>query len=890
MSHRSLGIFIAVALVLLPLYGCGSSRKNRPQAELDQMKKEIVESAKQADFYFEQSYYSAAKKIYEKMLPKAEEYVYYGGDASAVDDITKRAKTRLESREMAEGSSGKVFLGDAWVNPQEYALSKSRELVSRAAGNLQADTDTAKTALKELSPAEDQVLEQDPAKRIVALGKDATPFVVLWTTEADADVNALALSLLMGMEETEDIIFATALANAQSKIPQIAERGALLLSRFPRKETAVMLITILDRRDDALVDRAVEALCSTNTELGRQYIFETAKTARKLSLLRASIIKHISVFNSKDAVEVLVSAANEGFSDPTMAMIKQYAIDSLLKTNIPETLLALTAILRKAGPPDKPQVLQILQRIEDSSYHPAAPAVAEVFATFSGDKEVMDLAVEVMKKIADQSSVDSVVSMVLALDVKEGDNAAGLETDDLFARITNILKTVKSADTIQRFINMLSEYQTKETNINAAHALGAFGEEADAAVPKLISTYQRPQSDDSVRKAVINALARIGSQAAMDYLAIIIRGSKSEDVSQYLTTMVPKIIVRESAFKDLFAKMDGTEPAVLETFFKTIADCKNPAALPGLLATAQEGEESVRLEALRTLAAFKDQIKEADTLDNIFKSNIARLQSEPDVLKAKRLFEAIKPYGEATMPALMVAVRINTWAIRYYAADAIAQITLDRPAVMSKYRDEMREYSKKLESFKDYHSALKLARASGLPTKNLEDQIKSLAQDVNTLDPSKVMLGGSLKDMTDKLGSDYKELASRLDPAVTYCYYPSLGLVFAFRKARIGAEQQIWGIGYVKGFKEHVFGALIGEKIDEAFMAIGPPPEDMRYYETHNVYSWFNSDRHRSISFILEPNQAVRCAAETAQDADPGLLQELRNVMEAATVTSETPP
>jgi len=886
MLQRSLIIAVGIALVSLCLYGCGSGHKRRPQAELDQMKKEIDENAKQADFAFEQSYYSAAKKLYEALIPKADEYVYYGGDPSAVSDITKRAKERLASEEMAEGCGGKVFLGGAWVDPQEYALTESKKLTAQAAPNLQADIDAARAALKELSPADERALEEEPAKKIVALGKDATPFVVLWTAEDDTDVNALALSLLMGMEENEDIILATALASAKSRTPRIAERGALLLGRFPRKEAAVALIAVIDRKDDTLTDRAVESLCVTNTELGRQYIFETAQTARKLSSLRASIVKHIGAFNSKEAVDVLAAAADDGFADSTMANLKEYAINSLLQTNVPETMPALRAVLRKVEQPDRQQALQILKRIEDASYTDAAPEVAAVFTKFSRDGEVMNLCVDVMKKIASQSCVDSVVSMVLALDVKASDTGEGTETDNLFARIVDILKTIKRDDTVQRFIDMLADYQSKETNINAAHALGAFGEEADPAVPKLISAYQRPQSDDSVRKAVINALARIGTPAAMDYLAIIIRGSDSEEIRQYLTAVGPKIIATESAFKDLFAKLGGADPAMLAAFFKAIADDNNSAAVPALVAAAMEGDESVRLEALRTLATFKDQVKEADTLDNILKANIGRLQSEPDVSKVRALFEIIKLYGETAMPMLMEAVKAEAWAIRYYAADAAAKIA-ERPAVLNKYRDTMREYSKKLESFKDYQTALVLARASGLSTKNLEDQIKSLAQDINVQDPAKVALGKSLKDMTDKLGSDYKELPSQADPAATYCYYQPQGLVFALKK--IGAEQLIWGIGYVRGFKEHVFGVLIGEKMDEAYAVLGPPPEDMKYYEAYNIYSWFNGNRHRTISFILEKNQAVRYAAETAENVDMRLLQEMRGVMEAATVNSQTP-
>jgi hypothetical protein len=336
--------------------------------------------------------------------------------------------------------------------------------------------------------------------------------------------------------------------------------------------------------------------------------------------------------------------------------------------------------------------------------------------------------------------------------------------------------------------------------------------------------------------------------------------------------------------------MDPAALARQEAFFKTLLECKNSAALPGLLAAAASDDESVRLNALQALVAFKDQVDKPETLTAVFMNDIAALQEEPDVSKAKKLFETIGLFSEEAMPALVFAIKIDTWAIRYYAAEAIARVASERPAVMNTYGGQLRDSGRALEAHKDYGTALIIAKVSGLATDKLEAQVKSLARDINALDPSQVAIGLSLKDMTDKLGADYKESPSSQDSAVKYCHYPSLGLVFALRKAVNDEDYKIWGIGYVRGFKADIFGVIIGEKLDRVFMMFGAPPADMLYRETENSYSWFNKDRGRYIAFVLEKKLVVRYAAEIIDGADPRLFPELNGIMEAATVNAPATP
>lgn len=935
MSARSLRILVVALLAAGAAHGCGSSHKNRPQEELDKTKQEILDAAKQADFYFDQAYYTAAKKGYEEILPDADNYVFYGGQSSEVDAAVTRAKTRLDSEEMTAGCSGKVFIGGKWVDPGEYAISKSEELIKGAPPDLQAKIDGLKAALKESQPPTEDVLKQEPAKEIAALGKAATPFVVAWLKEDDEAVNVLALTLLAGMEENEDIIFTTAIARVQSKQFAVQEASIMLLGRFQRKETAATLVPILQKNNPVLIDRAVTTLCSAETELGKWYIFEAAKTAKKLSPVREAILKHIYLLKSPEAVEALKSAAIDSFSDPSLVLMREYAVKSLMYqdpllpmafpssqpprppsprrsqttprhpspstpppraaaskdlSGLPETLPAITAVLRKSGKSDRTLVLLMLAKIRNASYKPAAQAVSETFATFAGDKEVMGLAVDAMMVIADQSSLDSVVAMISVLDVSAADSAEETRKDEIFANLTNILIKIKSDDTVKRFRDMLSEYHSKDTIINAARALGALGAlgtEAEPAVKDLWNLYLRSRNDEDVAKAALAALARIGATAAMNYVATVMEGSNSPEMSRYLTDTIPNLIVRESAFTNFFADLDSVSPETLAKVFDTIAKSKNENALNPLLTAARDAADPVRLEALRALAAYKDQFKEQpaekekdiSALREVLAKNIERLRAEPDVLKAKRLFEILTPYGDTVMPVLIAALQSDSWAIRYYSADAMARIAVERPAAIGKYVGDITAQCQLREKDRDYHTALRLAEAADLPTQNLETRIQNLQHDVTTLFPSGVKLGASLKELADKLGTDYTELPSS-DPTVKYYHYKALALVFAFKTA--DGKEKLWGIGYLKGFKGQAFGVTVGQKIDEAFKLVGPPPEDLKYYEVDNVYVWLEKANMRNLAYALEHGQFVRCVAEISMDASISSVRQFRDIMEVA--------
>jgi hypothetical protein len=892
MHGRYFRLVALAALIVLALSACGSGRKSRPQAELDALRQEVLDATKEADFYFDQAYYSAAKAGYEKIAPKAEEYTSYGGTSADVSEALNRAKSRLESKEIAEGIQGKVCIGGVWVDPRQYALKKSKQLADLAAPDLQADIDEAKAALLKLKPLEEKLLKQKAAKNILAKGQDATPFVALWMEEDDLETNLLALGLLMAMDDREDIIFATALGSVRSKNDDIAEHGARLLGHFPRKESAVELVVALEKKNEALIDAAVAGLCSTNTELGKRYILEKAKTARKLSPLREAIIKHIHGLNNHEAMEILTAAAIEGFSDATMAQIKKYAIDSLLKTSNPETLPALKTVLGKAGLDDREEVLEILKRVRDASYTQAAPEVASAFVIFSVDRQdvkkpegVLNLAVDTIGKIADQSCVDSVVAMVLALDINGGDKAQQAATDAMLGRLTNTLKRVKRSDTVQRFIDRLTPYESRETIISATLALGAFGEEAERAVDILWrNVYLRFKSDDQVKTAVISALARIGSQAAMTYLVNVLKSADvTAAVSQYITTEVPKLIGRESAFESIFANLEGCKTETLAAFFKTIADCKNETAITPLMTAATKGEENVRLEAIRTLATFQNRIKEQDRTDAlmaILKKNLVAKQTELNIGKTKSLCEVLVPYGDSVLPLLLDAVKAANWGVRYYSADAIYEIWKQNPAALGKYTGEISDISRKLAENNDPYTALPLARACSLPTRELENKIKSLQQAVNTAHPAGIALRASFKDMTDKLGTDYQEFASKLDKKVRYCYYPSLKIVIGLGKVEQDSEEQIWAIAYLKGFNGTVFGATIGENIDAALMMIGP----MSYEESRGGYWIYNDARQCILAFVSERNQAVRFVIEHFTP-DVRFADEIRAIIEGTIKT-----
>ena len=876
-------MFVAIAaLASALLCGCGDSKPRFSEGEIETMRNELLELAERGDFYFERSFYVGAKEDYEQIVKKAANYLYYGRQDSEVEAVLKRAEERLESEEMAQAAAGKTLIGGRWVDPAVYSVEKAAELRSWSDASLPDKTAELEAALMEAMPLTDDLLEDESAKALLALGREATPFVVGWLNREERDAQYMALVLLQEMEDNEDIIFTSALAHLGSERPSVVRQSVALLKRFPCNETTVALIPFLEREDEELLGIVITVLCETKTELGRRVLLERTRNAPRLSLFRQVALGRIHLLNSVEAVEILSEAVREAADDPNQAYIRTLATRSLLETGIPEAVPVLTEVLQRAGISDRDAVMEILKRVRETSYAGAAPAVARAFITFADDKEVTELAVDVMEQIADRDSVQLLIDMVLSMDIRMIDLAGDVDTEGIFARITNLIRDLKDEKTAGRFMNMLTSYQAPETVVRAVHALGVL--EVASAVPKLWDVY-RSAGNNMVKMAVLNAMARIGSPAAMEKVAIVIKTEPPGEVRDYATLQVPRVIARETAFEDLFSRLEGAPDEAVRALFGAIAEDKKPLAVAPLLRTARSVETDLRYQALRALASFGEQFTEEDleTLSEIVREDIAYLQDEPDVVKVREAFSVLKLYVDTATPVFLESARAKYWPIRYYSAEALAGAS---PETVRRHRSEIRTLYKAIVSGEDYHSGLRLAECLGVSdeeTERINRAGSERGRKILESEPSGIALGFSREALEEKLGKDYEKVGPEGSGA-RYLFYGSLGLVFALVEDRESGQQKVWGVGYVKGFTGSVYAAKLGENISDVLMTAGPPPEDaspgIQYTEQLHGYAFKDTVRHRYVFYKLGYDKTIRYVAEVSESAGEEMAGEFREVLE----------
>lgn len=231
---------------------------------------------------------------------------------------------------------------------------------------------------------------------------------------------------------------------------------------------------------------------------------------------------------------------------------------------------------------------------------------------------------------------------------------AASEADDLLA---TVLDAKKEAD----------------ERIEAAGELGDMGEDAAAAVPKLIPLIH----DKTVGAAVIEALGDIGeaSAPAVPELVRVLSEGKKESVEEAVWALGGIGPGAKAAVPDLVAALDKPELVVAASWSLGMIGAEGEDVVRKLSSLLQNPETSVRKNAIFALGRVGPQAKEA--LPLILPYAMAQVVNREDRILRKAAVEALVRIGldpKDAVPLYLKLLADPDWTVHGLAVDGLGNL------------------------------------------------------------------------------------------------------------------------------------------------------------------------------------------------------------------------
>ena len=155
--------------------------------------------------------------------------------------------------------------------------------------------------------------------------------------------------------------------------------------------------------------------------------------------------------------------------------------------------------------------------------------------------------------------------------------------------------------------------------------IGGLSQRGDPAAAPAIAALADSATPE-VRLAAISALGVLGDASLVPLLAQ--SAASATGAEQEAARLALVQLRRGDPARALLAQLPGAQPAVQVELARALGDRRDRAAVPVLLALAQQGSDSARKAALQALAALVDQAQLAAIVRLVFEANTEAARSE----------------------------------------------------------------------------------------------------------------------------------------------------------------------------------------------------------------------------------------------------------------------
>ena len=867
----------ALLLILMILCaGCPDDSGNeQKQKVFNQKSAEALETMKLADFFLEEEYYIGARDCYEEAKKTAMLALSYKKDDKEMTGLIAKVDTKINCRRIIEGCKGHILIDGEWRKPEDCLkkrideINKGMEKEERAAliEQINAQWETLPDEINLLPGDLEQTLEAESAKKILAAGIKAVP-ILLEKIDSDNYFDQIAaLHILLNIPDENDTIFYTILYYLKSDTYTEKIMCAAAAQKFPRKSTTAALIELLSDKRTELVNQAARSIIHLESPLGRHMLIEKLKEPRVSISVKEQILLNFHLYDNKEAVDVLVTAVQVDKKE-----LVEAAAHSLIKLQSEKIPGALTTVLERAKKlyiSDADLLEKMIKRIGSSKYKEAVTILAATFRNRSLDIEVRRAAIEALADIGDDKAVVLLSDLVYETEDKH---------ENLWIEVAHALKRLKKPSIVKKFIDNLKSSSPKAVT-RAAYVLGQFEEET--ALKPLRRAYVR-NNKTTPRSTILNSMARIGSNAAINEIFRIIKTENPIKIPDYIDGFL-KNMLREQDFVILIRKLDEDCPAEIRNLI--LASVKTnppPLALSPLLAATGSAKFSLDLKfgAIGALKSYSEEMNDDQKkkLLTFIKMNLLALARKPAPDIFELAFNSVVEHDDPSLLKFFIDLLKgkmggDNWMLRYLAARYLNVSARRGFLDIEPHRKELAGLCRKAAKDKDFLIALELVAYTGafknIEKQNIEKQLQAEAERVLNPEnhPVRERLGKPLSRILELLGNKFNEVAppesipgnENVSNRFIFLHFPGPGILLMVRKE----TEDVIAVVYLPNFRGKLYGIGIGDSVNSVLRMVGS--RGVRYVSEYSSYVIDIPDEHR-------PDVTKKTIATAIKENDEGKI------------------
>ncbi len=844
-------IMLAAALLCVLVVLCAGcpGEKRGPDEEFKKKTAKARRQKELADFFLEETSYAEARKHYEGTVKTAHIALSYCKDDEEMERLVEEARTKLKSEEIVEGCQGKIVVKGKWVKPDEYLAERVREI--------SASPDYEKTSvalkeefgslLEEVGNAPEQAPKTDSGKKIIAAGIKALPVLLeeINTRESSTEKVA-AVHLALSIPDADDTILCFLLAGLRSRNPYVRKACASSAWKFPRKVTTVALAEALSHISPEVRKASVRSIIKLNEPLGWHILRETMLGTRGSPGLKQTILASLYLYGDERAVDALVKAVQ--VDEPLLVAAATRSLLEMDSEKIPPALaIVLKRVKELTSRASRKEELftAVIKKLGEVRYADAVDALAAVFYDSSFSTAMRETALYALSRIGNKAAVEH-----LSLMVHQQED----EHSRLWMKVADAVKRLKNQDILNKFIEDTKSSHS-EVVARAAYVLGLC--EDEIALPHLREAFQRVK-DKKTRSAILNALARIGSEATIGEILLIFKTYNVHEVVNNYVDGIQENIQHGPSFYAFFKGLEDCPAPVTRQVFESVRANVPPLALEALLPITADRNLSLELRfgAIGALSPYVGQMTEGqkDLLLNSILVSLYLLENERDPeLFAKYACKALRNHEDQRLLPLYMELlkQSENWLMQYLAARCLLAIM---PRISSTitlpYRRKIAENYRELRKNKDYYLAELLAGFRRNRTEEIAEIRKARDEELAELGnpdkhPLKERLGQPLSRILDLLGKNYTEISppqsasedSRPSQKPKFLHFTDNAILLMTSKGSQEEEERVTAAVYLPDFKDKLYGISIGQNINFVLRLVNPEnSEQIRYLPEYDAY------------------------------------------------------
>jgi HEAT repeat protein len=812
MNKAIMSVAALLCVLVVLCAGC-PGEKSGPGEDFKKKTAEAGSQKELADFFLEEESYVEAGKHYEETVRIAHIALSYCRDDEGMSRLIKEAEAKLESEEIVEGCQGKIVVKGQWVKPDEYLAERVR--VISASPDYEKTSAVLKkefeTLLEVVGNTPERALETDSGKKIIAEGMKALP-VLLERVDTGDFFSETAAHLVLNIPDADDTILCFLLTGLKSHNQYVRKACALSAWKFPRKVTTVVLAEGLSHISSEVCEAFVVSIIKLNAPLG-WHVF-------------------------REIVLVLVLAATS----------------SLLKLDSEKIPPALATVLKRAKDltyrayQNEELFTALIEKLGEVRYADAVDALAEVFYEPSFPMAMREAAMDALAGIGDEAALEHLSRMVHYWEDEHGE--LWITAAD---KLADAVKRLKNKDILNKFIKD-TESSHAEVVARAAYVLGLF--EDETALPHLREAF-RDVENKKTRSAILNALARIGNNAAIEEILLIFKTGDVHEIVDNYVDGIQENIQHEPAFHTLFKGLEDCPPTVTKRVFESVRAGVPPLALEALFLIAADRNLpfELRFGAISALSSYVEQMTENQKgrLRDSILVGLALLDNERDPdLFVKLASEALRYHKDQKLLPLYVKIlkQSDNWLMRYLATRCLLAIVPEiSPAIILSYRKEIAEEYRQLRESKEYGIAELLAGFASNRNEEIAEIRTSRNEEIAELvdpekHPLKGRLGQPLARILELLGKNCTKISlpqsasedSQPSQKPKFLHFTDDAILLMVSKGS-QEEEKVTAAVYLPDFKGKLYGISVGQNINSVFRLLDlENPEQIRYLPEYGAY------------------------------------------------------